>query len=147
MTLSVDEIKQRLHAVGLKSTVSRVSILQYISAIDRPISHSELVQDMGTNSADQATMYRNLLSFVQHNILRVASTAGGIARYEMVREGEDAQHVHPHFVCSDCGTVSCLPKTTVITSVDERWREILHASQLQFVGKCTDCRMPSLEKR
>lgn len=139
MKISIEEIKHQLHAVGLKSTKSRVSVLQYISSIDRPISHSELVQEIGTATGDQATMYRNLLSFVQHNILRVASNAGGITRYEIIKEGEDAQHVHPHFVCTSCGMVSCLPKTTVITSVDERWREILHASQLQFVGKCTDC--------
>lgn len=139
MTLSIQESKEKLRGVGLKSTTSRIAVLQYLESQSNPISHSDLVQALQDSYGDQATLYRNLLAFVQNGLARIVSNVGGIARYELVLEGEDAQHVHPHFACNVCGNVSCLPKTTVITHVDEKWRDILHHSQLQFVGECLEC--------
>ena len=103
----------------------------------RPISHSELAV-MLNEVGDQATVYRSLLTFVEKGLARVASTAAGISRYEPVR-GDDSHQVHPHFVCTSCHMVSCLPDTTVITTVAPEWRERLHLAQLQFVGLCSDC--------
>ena len=139
MTVSTEEIKAKLRAKGLKSTLTRIAVFQYLLQAKKPASHSDLVQALDDEFGDQATIYRNLLAFVEKGLARLASTAGGIARYELIPEGESAQHVHPHFVCNDCGEVSCLPKTTVITEIDEKWRGILNQSQLQFVGSCLDC--------
>ena len=52
---------------------------------------------------------------------------------QSVTEEQDSRHVH-HFVCKSCGIVSCLPKTTVIGTVDEQWRKILRAAELNFWG-------------
>lgn len=139
MDISREEIKAKLRERGLKSTLTRIAVYQCILSAKKPASHSDLVQELGSKFGDQATIYRNLLAFADKGLVRLASTAGGIARYELVREGETSQHMHPHFVCNDCGEVSCLPKTTVITEVDEQWQGILKQSQLQFVGKCLDC--------
>ena len=70
---------------------------------------------------------------------RIASTASGTVRYEPIHDGEEAHEVHPHFVCQDCGVVTCLPKSTVITTVDPVWNERLQQSKLQFVGVCDLC--------
>jgi Fur family ferric uptake transcriptional regulator len=118
--------------------MTRIAVLQQLLKEERPISHSDLVQSLN-QVGDQATIYRNLIVFVEKGLARVASTAGGISRYEMVQEGEEAHQVHPHFVCNSCGLVSCLPKTTLITTIVEEWREKLHNSQLQFVGVCFEC--------
>ena len=99
-----------------------------------------MFKELKKQFGDQATIYRNLLAFVDKGLARLASTAGGISRYELIQEGESSQHVHPHFVCNDCGEVSCLPRTTVITEVDEQWRGIIQQAQLQFIGRCLDCR-------
>ena len=139
MMFSTEEIKVKLREKGLKSTLTRIAVFQYLLKAKKPVSHSDLVQVLGDQFGDQATIYRNLLAFVDKGLARLASTAGGISRYELIREGETSQHIHPHFVCNDCGEVSCLPKTTVITEIDEQWRGILKQSQLQFVGTCLDC--------
>ena len=138
MTLTTKECKALLRKVGLKSTLTRIAVLQQLWIEGRPVSHSELVQSL-TGVGDQATIYRNLVSFVEKGLARIASTAFGTVRYEPIYEGEEAHEVHPHFVCQDCGVVKCLPKSTVITTVDPSWSERLQKSKLQFVGVCGHC--------
>ena len=138
MKLTIQECKALLRKSGLKSTMTRIAVLQRLWLEERPVSHSDLVQALA-QVGDQATIYRNLVSFVDKGLARVASTATGIVRYEPIREGEEAHEVHPHFVCQECGVVSCLPKSTVITTVDPAWSERLQQSKLQFVGVCESC--------
>lgn len=138
MELTIQETRNMLREVGLRSTMTRIAVLRQLWQETRPVSHSEIVtaiQEVG----DQATVYRSLLTFVDKGLARVASNAGGIARYEPVRTGEEAHQVHPHFVCSVCHVVSCLPQSTVITTVEPVWRERLHQAELQFVGVCIEC--------
>ena len=138
MELTLAESKNLLREVGLRSTNTRVATLQQLWREDRPVSHSELVQTI--HVGDQATVYRSLVTIVEKGLARVASTAGGVSRYEVVHEGEESHEVHPHFVCNSCGVVSCLPKTVVITKVDSEWRDYLQEALLQFVGVCVECR-------
>ena len=133
------DIRELLKKSGLRSTAARIAVLQVLKDSARPLSHSEMVSLLKEIYGDQATIYRTLIKFVDVGIIRVASNMGGMARYEFVDSSHDSQHVHPHFLCQACGIVSCLPKTTVISSVDAQWREILRASEVQFLGSCLDC--------
>ena len=126
--------------MGLRATMPRIVVLQFFSDRDKPISHSDLVTALSDMHGDQATIYRTLVKFTEVGLLRVASKAEGITRYELVPENDEPQHVHPHFVCNLCGEVTCLPDTTVITSLNDAWTELLKASALQFVGQCLSCR-------
>ena len=137
--MNEQDIRNILKKAQLRATSARVAALNVLMISDRPLSHSEMVQKLKDTYGDQATISRTLIKFVDVGIIRVASNVGGISRYELVDEKNDAQHVHPHFVCKECGIVSCLPKTTVINSVDDQWREILRASDLQFLGTCLSC--------
>lgn len=137
--MNKQEIRTLLQNHKLRATAARIAVLHAIIHAKRPLSHSEMVQELKDTYGDQATIYRTLIKFVDVGLIRVASNVGGIARYEAVTEEHDSQHVHPHFVCKSCGIVSCLPKTTVISTVDEQWREILRAAELQFLGTCPTC--------
>ena len=138
MILTTQECKELLRNAGLKSTLTRIAVLQQLWLEERPVSHSELVQSL-TGVGDQATIYRNLVSFVDKGLARVASTASGTVRYEPIIDGEEVHEVHPHFICQDCGLVTCLPNSTVVTTVDPAWSERLQQSKLQFVGVCDLC--------
>ena len=137
--MNKQEIRTLLQNHKLRATAARIAVLRAIIHAKRPLSHSEMVQELKDTYGDQATIYRTLIKFVDVGLIRVASNVGGIARYEAITEEQDSQHVHPHFVCTSCGIVSCLPKTTVISTVDEQWREILRAAELQFLGICPTC--------
>ncbi len=134
-----EELKKILREAGLRSTAPRVAVLQLLQKSERPLSHGEVLETLGNDDWDQATLYRNLLKLEEAKLIRVASRAGGVTRYESVQPGEETHH-HPHFVCGDCGQVSCLPCDEVSLNVDEKWRTLLAESELQFVGTCTTCR-------
>ena len=138
MIKTVHECKVLLRKVGLKSTVTRIAVLQQLWLEHRPMSHSDMVQVL-EQVGDQATIYRTLVSFVDRGLARIASTVSGIVRYEVVEEGEEAHTIHPHFVCQDCGVVTCLPDSMVITTVDPDWLVRLEQAKLQFVGTCAEC--------
>ena len=138
MKKSVQECKTILRQVGLKSTVTRIAVLQQLFLQKRPMSHSDFVQTL-RQVGDQATIYRTLISFVDKGVARIASTASGIVRYEPVMEGEAENVIHPHFVCQDCGIVTCLPVSSATATIDPSWKERLQRAKLQFVGTCAEC--------
>ena len=106
MTKSVQECKALLRKVGLKSTVTRIAVLQRLWLEQRPMSHSDLVQIL-EQVGDQATIYRTLVSFVDKGVARIASTVSGIVRYEVVEDGEEAHTIHPHYEGQDSRMVTC----------------------------------------
>ncbi len=136
--LSREDAKQRIRGTGLRATAPRVAVLRLLEATDKPISHSEVVDAIGREEWDQATLYRNLLKLVEVDLARVASKVGGVARYE-ARGDDDSPHSHPHFSCKICLSVACLPEAKLAGSVNRRWNRSLENSELQLIGDCPDC--------
>ena len=137
--MNPQEIRSLLKDYQLRATSTRMAVLRVLNHVQRPLSHSEMVQELKEAYGDQATIYRTLVKFVDVGLIRIASNVNGMARYEVAIKENAPQHTHPHFVCKACGIVSCLPKTTVITTVDDQWQEILRTAELQFLGFCPVC--------
>ena len=138
-----NKFRAQLREKGLRCTITRVEVLRILDAADRPLSHSEVVSLLDSNLGHQATVYRTLVSLSGAGLASVTSRAGGIDRYE-IRRDEVAleRHVHPHFVCNDCGIVSCLPQALVSINTDQNWavwRELVERAEFQFVGTCLEC--------
>jgi len=132
------ETKKKIRDLGLRVTAPRLAVLGILAEAERPLSHAEVVTRLGDDVAwDRATVYRNLIALVGVSLVRVASHAGGICRYEIATD--DKQCAHPHFLCDDCGIVSCLPETEVVTPKKTKWSKSLKAAEVQFVGRCPSC--------
>ena len=136
--LSSRDAKRCLHEAGLRATLPRIAVLRLLTATDRPLSHTEVVAAIGDQNWDQATLYRNLLKLVEFDLARIATNAGGVARYE-ARGNDNSPHLHPHFSCRTCGSVACLPEAKLVGSQDRRWNQSLRMSELQLIGDCPDC--------
>lgn len=131
-------IEERIRELGLRVTAPRLAVLRALVKAERPLSHAEVVKRLGDEAGcDRATVYRNLIALVGIKLARIASHAGGICRYEIIKEEEHDDH--PHFLCDDCGTVSCLPETEVVTPKKAKWSRSLKAAAAQFVGRCPTC--------
>ena len=144
--LTRDEAKGRIHAVGLRATAPRVAVLRLLAGADKPMSHTEVVEAIGSEDWDQATLYRNLLKLVEVDLARVASKVGGVARYE-ARGDDDSPHLHPHFSCRTCGSVECLPEAKLTGPVERRWNRSLETSELQLIGDCPTCLAATKESK
>ncbi len=138
------EARQRLRDLGLKVTAPRLAVLRVLELAERPLSHAEVVARLALQLPrgdeavwDRATVYRNLVALESVGLVRISSHAGGIGRYELVRRREGC--THPHFVCDDCGIVSCLPEAEVVTKRNTRWSKSLRSAEVQFVGRCPSC--------
>jgi len=141
-----EEARRVLQDAGLRATAPRVAVLLHLWESARPVSHSEVVEHLGGGEWDQATLYRNLVKLVEAQLARVASQVGGVTRYAASRT-QNEPHVHPHFACSDCGHVTCLPEARVHLPAEVGWHEALREAELQLVGRCPNCRKTEKKKR
>jgi Fur family transcriptional regulator, ferric uptake regulator len=138
---TIDPLRELLQAKGLRVTAPRLAVLSALLQAENPLSHAELSLRVGELQADRVTLYRNLDKLVEAGLARCVSRDGGIGRYEAV--GQDANqpdHAHPHFVCTDCGTVSCLPaELAVQVQAEDRWARALADAHVELKGHCPDC--------
>ena len=136
--MTKDDARQLVRDAGLRATAPRIAVLQLLSRADKPMSHSEVVDAIGTADWDQATLYRNLVKLVEADLARVASKVAGVSRYE-ARGDDDEPHLHPHFSCRVCGDVVCLPEARLAGTVDRKWRKSVATSELELIGECPKC--------
>ncbi len=102
-----------LREAGLRVTDPRVAVVEHLLGQTAPVSHADLCRSLESAGFDRATLYRNLMDLAQVGIVTRTDLGDHVWRFEMKRR--EGNHVvsHPHFVCSDCGTVSCLPDVAV----------------------------------
>lgn len=142
MALTQETIRRLLQAHGLRATGPRVAVLVALAQQPNPCSHSELVQAMAGAALDQATIFRNLTKLTEVGLASVVSRADGMARYAFTPDAEESPaHVHPHFLCTDCGTLSCIDEVRMEPlEVSPRWQLAVAEASLQLQGRCPDCR-------
>jgi len=140
------ELREVLRKAGLRSTGPRIAVLRWLSRSSSPVSHPELFEALAEEGFDRATLYRNLVDLAEANIVRRTDLGDHVWRYEL-RSSEDG-HVgqssfgHPHFVCTDCGEVACLPGVAVkiVTSGTETPRSVrTRKVAVQLSGRCNEC--------
>ena len=137
MSINKDQARKLLREKSLRVTAPRVAVLQVLSDAHKPLSHTEVLERLGDNDWDPATIYRNLVKLKEAGVAPVVSRAGGSDRYALTQEDG---HRHPHFVCDDCGEVSCLPiELATVTSLEGPWSASIQRATVQLRGECPDC--------
>jgi Fur family transcriptional regulator, ferric uptake regulator len=132
-----EELRQLLSARGIRVTEQRLLILRELSKLRAPISHGELTDRLAGHALDRATIYRNLLSLTDAGILVRTQLGDNVWRFEMPSSASAGHGAHPHFVCTDCGDVACLPRGAVRFSGGEIAR--IEVAEVQLRGRCGEC--------
>ena len=102
----------RLRAVGLRATAPRRAVLRLLASWGRPATHAEVAAALAPDSWDRATVYRNLCDLAEAGLLSRSDMGDHVWRFELTREDASTHghpSAHPHFVCTTCGVVSCMP--------------------------------------
>lgn len=137
--------KEQLRAAGLRSTGPRIAVLRELELAKGPISHAELADKLASEGFDRATVYRNLIDLADAGIALRSDHGDHIWRFELKAAARAGAHhkdaVHPHFVCTECGTVSCLPETAVRIGTGSRIPRSLQERrvEVQVKGTCDTC--------
>lgn len=139
--LTLVQYQEKIRGVGLRSTAPRVAVLKELEAATAPLSHADLVDAMGNQGYDRVTIYRNLTDLTEAGLVVRADLGDHVWRFELRRAGKEHSGHHPHFTCTDCGTVSCLPEASVrITSAKGAPRAIAaRAVEVHLRGLCDRC--------
>jgi Fur family transcriptional regulator, ferric uptake regulator len=137
-TQSVDDVRTRLRARGLRWTPQRRALLDVLRETDGHVTGAELVELCRARDAETtpSTVYRTL------DVLEEL----GIVRHSHGRDGREEFHVapvseHGHATCERCGTVLELDGNDVagLTASLARRRFSVDLSHLAVGGSCGDC--------
>lgn len=137
-----EHLRARIRGAGLRSTGPRIAVLRKLEAASTPVTHAELVSDLGPLGFDRATIYRNLIDLTDAGLVSRTDVGDHVWRFELRRpEGGAGDGEHPHFMCTDCGTVACLPGVSVrIKPAPGSPRSLRrHAVDIQLKGRCDRC--------
>jgi Fur family ferric uptake transcriptional regulator len=116
-------------------------VLSHLEGASQPASHAEIVDALGPFGFDRATVYRNLMDLTEAGLVARSDLGDHVWRFERRRRSEGHNVEHPHFVCTDCGAVACLPGGTVrIVSGQGVPRSVgTRAVEVQLKGRCDRC--------
>ncbi len=104
------------------------------------MSHGEVADRLEHAAWDRATIYRNLVDLAEAGLLRRTDVGDHVWRFEVIDSAHEAKS-HPHFVCTECGTVECLSDTTVALSPANTPRAVRQREvEVHLRGLCDVCR-------
>ena len=137
---SPTEIDALLRSRGLRRTNPRALVLEFLLAHPKPWSHGDLTAKLEGDGLDRATVYRNLMDLADAGILARTDLGDHIWRFSLRRE-HDESAAHPHFVCTDCGGVTCLPEASVTLKPGKQAPKALRSREVvvQVRGVCDGC--------
>jgi len=143
--MSKPEAKDRhaglLRNHGLKVTANRLVILDLLDQATEPQSAKAIMEHASAVRAmDRVTVYRALETLFKAGMV-ARDLAGGRAWLYHLTAGPDKKQ-HPHFHCSDCGSLACLPADTVKLDL-KRLEDVFPAQvdhlRISLDGVCPDC--------
>lgn len=133
--MTVAAAREALRAASLRSTTSRVAVLQHLAAASKPLSHTEVSEVLVPAGFDKSTLYRCLVELADAGLLARLDAGDHAWRFELRKlAGGPHDHAgaeHPHFICLDCGKVECLEDVQVKISPAK-------SSQLDQLGEVTE---------
>ena len=137
MAKNLDELRAAVRARGLRATPSRLAVLELLRASDAPVSHADVADRLASQAWDRATIYRNLTDLAEAGLLRRTDLGDHIWRFEAVTDDT----AHPHFVCTECGAVECLPKLELAVLRKTKGPRALRQRQVEVHvrGLCDAC--------
>jgi Fur family ferric uptake transcriptional regulator len=145
---SADPADELLKRFGLRRTPVRGEVLELlVRAAGKPMSVPQILARL--KGVDTVTVYRTLNTFVRKRLAhRVRGdnrtwlyAAGDVG--DGARGAEPSQHLHPHFVCDECGKVECLedsrvPATLVESLAVDRSYAVSYP-EIVLHGMCPKC--------
>ncbi len=140
---SIASLQAEIRAHGLRSTAPRIAVLAHLGQASSPLSHTEIHEALADRGFDRATIYRNLMDLAEARLLVRSDLGDHVWRFERrdTTRGARQDGGHPHFVCTDCGEVSCLPDQAVKVRAASGAPRALRTNQVevQIKGRCDDC--------
>jgi Fur family transcriptional regulator, ferric uptake regulator len=135
-------LKTLLRSLGLRSTGARIAVIRKLTSAAKPMTHAEVSSSLESVGFDSATIFRNLNDLAEAGLVVRSDLGDHVWRFELKGDGKNNhREAHPHFVCTDCGTISCLPQDAVSLKRSRGTPGALRGKSLavQIQGLCDAC--------
>jgi Fur family ferric uptake transcriptional regulator len=134
------DLADRLRRGARKWTGPRQMVLERLRHSRHPQTPKEIHAALAGHPCDLATVYRSLKVLADLGMVQRFDFGDGIARFELVAEGDDGHH--HHLICTRCARVVELDEC-FLEEIESRiaeangFRAVTH--KLEFFGLCPDC--------
>ena len=134
-------IRAEIRAVELRATPGRIAALELLRQADSPLTHADVAAALDELGIDKATAFRNLNDLSEAGLVRRTDLGDHVYRFEATESGSESHEAsHPHFVCIDCGTVTCLDQVRLTAGSQRESEAVGDVTEILLRGHCNDCR-------
>lgn len=133
--------KQLLRDHTLRATAARIAVLRMLASANVPLSHAEVVEELAEFGFDQSTLFRCLNEIADAGLVTRLDLGDQIRRFELREADNEMEFTHPHFMCVDCGELSCMNDFTVQISPSRgpRRDKLGTITEIMIRGHCGQC--------
>lgn len=105
------------------------------------MTHADVCERLAPLGYDRATLYRNLMDLTDVGLATRSDHGDHLWRFELAGRDRHDEAAHPHFVCSECGDVKCLPEASVDVKAVRGAPRALKSKkvEIQIRGVCNSC--------
>lgn len=121
----------------VRKTKSVSLLLNVFQQSESALSVVQLVESM-SDHMNKTTVYRILDRLEQEGTVHSFLGKDGLKWYAKCADCSSYHHsdAHPHFQCTDCGTVECVPIDISIPVISDRK---INSMEVMLTGTCANC--------
>ena len=123
----------------MRATPARIATLELLHRAESPLTHADVAEHLADRGIDKATAFRNLNDMTDAGLLRRTELGDHVWRFEPLGDNEHAGAAHPHFVCVDCGSVSCMNEVKLTAKSMTASKQIGEVTEILLRGHCNNC--------
>ena len=139
-TEAVAKTRKILADRGLRTTAARLAVVHWLQKANSPATHAEIAADLVPKGIDKATVLRNLTDLVEAGLVTRKELGDHVWRFDLRDESHPVGCEHAHFICVDCGRVTCLHQLEMSASVMKSVQEVGQVTEILVRGHCDECR-------
>ena len=131
--------REKIRSAGLRATPARIATLKVLHGSGSPLTHAEVSDKLENLEIDKATIFRNLTDLVARNAIRRSALGDNVWRFEIIKESAHEPDSHPHFICFDCGSVSCMEDVELKRTSTSKSPLFERITEIVLRGHCNEC--------
>lgn len=104
------------------------------------MTHAEVAERLASGGVDKATAFRNLNDLADAGLLRRTELGDHVYRFEQIGPEESGEPSHPHFLCNECGSISCLTNVKLTAGSLRESSKFGEVAEILLRGLCNKCK-------
>lgn len=136
---AIAKMRILLAGVGLRATAARLAVIRWLQTAKSPATHADIAEDLVLLGFDKATVFRNLTDLAEAGLVTRTELGDHVWRFELRDSSHSNGELHPHFVCIDCGSVSCVHDDKLLKEARKVMTSLGQVTEILLRGHCTSC--------